>query len=147
MAQGHISLSVLSRKLRMRPTTSHIRSADASDELPNFMTKVNPARAFLAPAAAAGASSVLTKGAAVDPVWQRTARPLLRSSIAALGSRSRGPSAAPFRAWRRRRARPERDFLVTPGKHSATTISGRGWLAGVLRCGSRCAWHGTGSAE
>jgi len=69
---------ISSRKLRMRPATSRIRSADASDEPPNFMTKVNPAWAFLAPAAAAGGSSVLRKGAAVDPVWQRTARPLLR---------------------------------------------------------------------
>jgi hypothetical protein len=86
---------VSSRKLRMRPATSRIRSADASDEPPNFMTKVNPAWAFLAPDAAAGASSILRKGAAVDPVWQRTARPLLRLKhygpgfvLAGAGSRS-----------------------------------------------------------
>jgi hypothetical protein len=64
-------------KLRMRSATSRIRSADASDEPPNFMTTVNPPRHSL-PRRSRGASSVLRKGAAVDLVWQHTARPLLR---------------------------------------------------------------------
>jgi hypothetical protein len=140
---------VSSGKLRMRPATSRIRSADASDEPPNFMTTVNPAWAFLAPAAAAGASSVLRTGGAVDPVWQRTARPLLRLqhcgpgfALAGAGRRSLPSLEAATGASR------DRDSLATPGKRSAAAISERGRRAvgSPVRERVRATW-GTGSAE
>ncbi|AQK43027.1 hypothetical protein Zm00014a_041030 [Zea mays] len=133
----------------MRPATSRIRSTEASDEPSNFMTMVNPAWAFLAPDAAAGASSVLRKGAAVDPVWQRIARPLLHLQHC-------GPEFALARAERRSLpslgaatgASRDRDSLATPMKHSVADISGRGQRAvgSPVREQVRATW-GTGSAE
>lgn len=124
---------VSSGKLRMRSATSRIRSADASEEPPNFMTTVNPAWAFL-PAAAAGAaasaSSVLRTAAAVAPVWQRTARPVLRLqhcgpglALAEAECRSLPSLEAATGASR------DTDSRASPGNRSAAAISGRGWRA------------------
>lgn len=66
---------VSSGKLSMRSATSRIRSADATDDPPNFMATVNPV-AEDATAATDAASSLLRTTAAA-PLWHRATNPLL----------------------------------------------------------------------
>lgn len=67
---------VSSGKLSMRSATSRIRSADATDDPPNFMATVNPV-AEEAAAAATDAASSLLRTTAAAPLWHRTTNPLL----------------------------------------------------------------------
>jgi hypothetical protein len=72
---------VSSGKLRMRSATSLIRSADATEDPPNFITTVNPAAAGGVPpsdtaGAGAGASPLFRVVVAAAPLWQRSTSPL-----------------------------------------------------------------------
>ena len=112
---------VSSGKLRMRSATSLIRSADASEEPPNFMTTVKPVRGLCANAAAV-ASSLLRRAAAA--VWQRTTSRLrLQHCAGGLAQQARTESCSLPSLAAARMASAAGDPRATPGSRSATAIS------------------------
>jgi hypothetical protein len=119
---------VSSGKLRMRSATSLMRSADATEDPPNFITTVNPAAAGGVPpsdTAGAGASPLFRVVVAAAPLWQRSTSPLRAQHCPpglALAAARRGHESLSLASLQAERAAGASG--TTAAKRSAAIFSG-----------------------